>query len=45
MPIMHLIFKIDMFKMEQAFMVAYREGESTFYVSFENWDGEEEPIS
>jgi hypothetical protein len=34
-----------MFKMEQAFMVAYMEGESAFYVSFENLHGEEEPIS
>jgi hypothetical protein len=36
MPIVHLIFKIDMFKMEQTFKMGYREGESTFYVSFEN---------
>jgi len=45
MPIVHFTFKIDVFKMEQVFKMGCREGESTFYVSFENWQGEEEPIS
>jgi hypothetical protein len=34
-----------MFKMEQAFKMGYKEGERASYVSFENWQGEEEPIS
>jgi hypothetical protein len=34
-----------MFKMEHALFTRYREGERAFYVSFQNWKGDEEDVS
>jgi hypothetical protein len=39
MPIVRLVLKINVMKMEQAFQMGYREGENTFYVSPQNWQG------
>ncbi len=44
MPIMHLAFKIDVFKMEHAFQTKYRKGDNVFHISPLNWKGEEEFI-
>jgi len=33
MPIVHLAFKIDVMKMEQAFQMGYKEGERVFYIT------------
>jgi hypothetical protein len=33
MPIVHLVLKINVLKMEQAFHFGYREGDKVFYVS------------
>jgi hypothetical protein len=40
MPIICLVLKINVMKMEQAFQMCYKEGEKTFYVSTQNWQGE-----
>jgi hypothetical protein len=40
MPIVHLVLKINVLKMEQAFQVCHMKGEKTFYVSLQNWQGE-----
>jgi hypothetical protein len=45
MPIMRLALKIDVFKMEQAFQMGYKQGEKMFFVSPTNWQGEEISIS
>jgi hypothetical protein len=42
MPIVHLAFKIDVLKMEQAFQIGYREGDKVFCISPLNWKGKEE---
>jgi hypothetical protein len=39
MPIIRLVLKTNVMKMEQAFQMGYREGEKTFYVSPQNWQG------
>lgn len=39
MPIVRLVLKINVMKMEQSFQMGYREGEIFFYVSPKNWQG------
>ncbi len=39
MPIVHLAFKINVLKMEQAFQIGYHEGNTIFYISPLNWKG------
>jgi hypothetical protein len=42
MHVVHLAFKIDVFKMEQAFHSRYCEGDKVFYVLELNSKGQEE---
>jgi hypothetical protein len=42
MPIVHLAFRIDVLKMDQAFQIGYHEGNNVFYKSPLNWKGKEE---
>jgi hypothetical protein len=37
--------KIDVLKMEKDFFIGYREGKNAFYVSSQNWKGEEEEVN
>jgi hypothetical protein len=37
MPIVHHIFLINVFKMEQAFHMEYKERDMAFYFLLENW--------
>jgi hypothetical protein len=45
MLVVRLAFKINVFKMEQAFQMGYQKGDKMFYVFPTNWKGEEEFVA
>jgi hypothetical protein len=44
MVIVHLTFKIDILKMNEAFQMGYKEGDKVSYLFFTNWKGKEDLI-
>lgn len=44
MHVVHLVFKIDILKMEHAFQMGCREGDNVFYLFLTTWRGEEDTI-
>jgi hypothetical protein len=45
MLIVRLTLKIDVLKMEKVFFTGYCESKKAFYVSSQNWKGEEEEVN
>jgi hypothetical protein len=44
MHVVHLVFKIDILKMEHAFQMGCREGDKVFYLFLTTWKREEDTI-
>jgi len=45
MLIVRPTLKIDVLKMEKVFFMGYHKGKKAFYVSSQNWKGEEEEVN